>query len=222
MPKNLDYDFWLGPAPEAPFTEDRVHPQRSYERPGWLQIEPYCRGMITGWGSHMNDIAQWGHGSDESGPVEMAATAEFPDRGLFNVHTKFSAEGAYADGVKLHMETGDPAGVRFEGDGGWIFVQRGGIAASDPAILREKAAEGEVRLARSGNHMKNFLESMRSRKDPVAPVEVGHRSNTVCVLAHIAMRLGRKLRWDPVSETFPGDEEANRRLDVPHREPWTV
>jgi len=222
VPKNLDYDSWLGPAPEAYFTEDRVHPQRSYDRPGWLQIEPYCRGMITGWGSHMNDIAQWGHGSDDSGPVEMAATAEFPDRGLFNVHTRFRAEGAYADGVKLVMETGDPAGVRFEGDRGWIFVRREGIEASEPAILREKIGEGEARLARSGNHMKNFLESMRSRQDPVAPVEVGHSSNIVCVLAHIAMRLGRKLKWDPVSETFPGDEEANRRLDVPHRAPWTV
>jgi predicted dehydrogenase len=222
VPKNLDYEFWLGPAPEAPFTEDRVHPQRSYERPGWLQIEPYCRGMITGWGSHMNDIAQWGHGSEDSGLVEIAATAEFPERGLFNVHTKFHAEGAYADGVKLIQESGEPAGVRFEGDRGWVFVRREGVEASDPALLREKIGPGEVHLTRSGNHMKNFLESVRSRRDPVAPVEVGHRSNTVCVITHIAMRLGRKLRWDPVAETFPGDDEANRWLDVTHRAPWTL
>ncbi len=222
VPKNLDYDFWLGPTPPAPFSQDRVHPQMDYSRPGWLQIEGYCRGMITGWGSHMNDIAQWGNGSDDTGPVECEAKAEFPDRGLFDVHTTFQAEALYANGVRLIMETGDPAGVRFEGDRGWVFVQRGEVTASDPAVLKQEPGEGEILLFRSGNHMKNFLECMRSRQDPVAPVEVGHRSNTICVLAHIAMKLGRKLRWDPQAELFLGDDEANTWLDYPHRKPWTV
>jgi hypothetical protein len=222
VPRNLDYDFWLGPAAEAPFTEDRVHPQRSYSRPGWLQIEPYCRGMITGWGSHMNDIAQWGNGTDDTGPVEMAATAEFPDRGLFDVHTVFKAEGKYANGVKLIQETGSPAGVRFEGDRGWIFVQRGKIEASDPEFLKQKAGEDEIHLYKSSNHMRNFLECMHSRKDPIAPVEVGHRSNTICVMTHIAMKLGRKLHWDPQAESFIDDADANRLLDYPHRKPWVV
>lgn len=222
VPKNLDYNFWLGPAPEAPFSEDRVHPQRNYSRPGWLQIEQYCRGMITGWGSHMNDIAQWGNGTDETGPVEIEAEAEFPDRGLFNVHTTFRAEALYANGVRLIMETGDPAGVRFEGDKGWIFVQRGEIQASDKEILRQKISDEGIKLYRSSNHMKNFLECMRSRKDPAAPVEVGHRSNTICVMTHIAMKLSRKLRWDPQVERFLNDEEANRWLDYPHREPWIL
>ena len=222
VPKYLDYDFWLGPTPEASFTEDRVHPQVGYDRPGWLQIEAYCRGMITGWGSHMNDIAQWGNGADDTGPVEIEAKAEFPDRGLFDVHTTFQAEALYANGVRLFMESGDPAGVRFEGDRGWIFVTRTEIQASDPEILRQQAGEGEIKLYRSTNHMKNFLECMRSRKAPVTPEEVGHRSNTVCLMAHIAMKLGRKLKWDPQAEQFIGDDEANRRLDYPHREPWTV
>ena len=222
VPPNLDYDFWIGPTAEAPFTEDRVHPQRSYERPGWLQIEPYCRGMITGWGSHMNDIAQWGNGTDDTGPVAIEAKAEFPDRGLFDVHTKFHAEAVYANGVRLIMETGEPGGVRFEGDKGWVFVQRGKLKASDPEILREKPGQGEVKLSVSGNHMKNFLECVRSRKDPIAPVEVGHRSNSVCILTHIAMKLGRKLRWDPKAERFVGDDEANAWLDIAHRAPWTV
>jgi myo-inositol 2-dehydrogenase/D-chiro-inositol 1-dehydrogenase len=222
VPKNLDYDFWLGPTPPAPFSEDRVHPQTSYNRPGWLQIERYCRGMITGWGSHMNDIAQWGNGSDETGPVEIEATAEFPNRGLFDVHTTFRAEALYANGVKLLMETGDPAGVRFEGGRGWVFVTREGVKASSESFLSQEPGEGETRLYRSSNHMKNFLECVRSRKDPVAPVEVGHRSNTICVLAHIAMKLRRKLRWDPQAERFIGDDEANTWLDYPHREPWTV
>jgi predicted dehydrogenase len=222
VPKNLDYDFWLGPAPRAPFSQDRVHPQTSYERPGWLQIGPYCHGMITGWGSHMNDIAQWGNGSDDTGPVEIGGKAEYPDRGLFDVHTKFHAEAAYANGVRLIMETGDPPGVRFEGEKGWVFVTREEITASDPAILKRPAGEGEIKLYESGNHMKNFLECMRTRMEPAAPVEVGHRSNTICLLAHIAMKLGRKLRWDPQVECFLDDDEANGRLDYPHREPWTV
>lgn len=222
VPPNLDYDAWMGPTAQAPFAEDRVHPQTSYERPGWLQIEPYCLGMVTGWGSHMMDIAQWGHGSDLSGPVSIEASAEFPDRGLFDVHTKFKAEAAYADGVRLIMETGDPAGVRFEGDDGWVFVQRGAIKASDPEILRWKPGQGQVKLVQSGNHMRNFLEAVRSRKAPAAPVEVGHRSNTICVMTHIAMKLGRRLAWDPAAERFVGDDEANRRLDYPHRKPWTV
>jgi myo-inositol 2-dehydrogenase/D-chiro-inositol 1-dehydrogenase len=222
VPVNLDYDFWLGPKPQASFTEDRVHPQRSYNRPGWLQVEEYSRGMITGWGSHMNDTAQWGNGTDDTGPVEIEAKAEFPDRGLFDVHTTFRAEGMYANGVRLIMETGDPAGVRFEGDRGFVFVRRGAIDPSDRELLREKIREDEIKLYRSTNHMKDFLECMRSRKDPVAPVEAGHRSNSICVITHIAMKLGRKLRWNPEAELFINDDEANRWLDYPHRKPWTM
>jgi predicted dehydrogenase len=222
VPVNLDYDFWLGPKPHAMFTEDRVHPQRSYGRPGWLQVEEYSRGMITGWGSHMNDTAQWGNGTDDTGPVEIEAKAEFPDRGLFDVHTTFRAEGMYANGVRLIMETGDPAGVRFEGDRGFVFVRRGAIEPSDRKILRDKIREDEIKLYRSTNHMKDFLECMRSRKDPVSPVEVGHRSNSICVITHIAMKLGRKLRWNPKAERFINDDEANRWLDYPHRKPWNI
>jgi hypothetical protein len=222
VPKYLDYDFWLGPAAAAPFTEDRVHPQTNFERPGWLQIEGFCRGMITGWGSHMNDIAQWGNGTEESGPVEIEATAEFPDRGLFDVHTKYHSEATYANGVRLIQDSGDPAGVRFEGDRGWVFCSRSEVKASDPEILRHKIGEGAVKLTVSGNHMKNFLEAVRGRKGTAAPVEVGHRSNSLCVLTHIAMKLGRKLRWDPNGERFVGDAEADARLDYSHRKPWIV
>lgn len=222
VPKNLDYDFWQGPVKEAPFSEDRVHPQRGYSRPGWLQIEGYCRGMITGWGSHMNDTAQWGNGTGHTGPVEIAAQAEFPDRGLFDVHTTYRSDGVYANGVRLIQETGQPAGVRFEGDRGFIFVQRGKIEASDREILKQEIGDDEIKLYVSNNHMRNFLECMRSRKEPIAPVEVGHRSNSICVITHIAMKLGRKLKWDPEAERFVGDDEANRWLDYPHREPWTT
>ena len=222
VPPNLDYDAWMGPTAEAPFTEDRVHPQTSYDRPGWMQIESYDLGMIANWGAHMVDIAQWGHGSDLTGPVSVEAKGEFPDRGLFNVHTKFKAEAVYADGVRLIMETGEQPGVRFEGDDGWVFVERGAIKASDPEIPKWKPGQGAVKLVQSGDHMKNFLEAVRSRRAPAAPAEVGHHSNSICVMTHIAMKLGRKLAWDPEAERFVKDDEANRRLDYPHRRPWIV
>jgi len=219
VPRYLDFEAWMGPTAEAPFTEDRVHPQTSYERPGWMQVERYCRGMIANWGAHMIDSAQWGHGTDETGPVEIEAQGEFPDRGLFDVHTTIRGQALFADGVRMIMESG-AAGVRFEGDHGWVHADRGKVEASDPAILRDPPAASEIQLPVSANHMKNFLEAVRARRDPIAPVEVGHRSNSICGLAHIAMKLGRRLKWDPQAETFPGDAEAARRLDYPHRVPW--
>jgi predicted dehydrogenase len=229
VPENLDYESWLGPTPEVPYTEHRVHPQKDYGRPGWLQIEAYCRGMITGWGAHMNDIAQWGNGADGTGPIEIQGSGAFPKRGIFDVHTNFHAEAVYANGVRLIMETtgmseesGKNAGVWFEGDKGRIFVARGKIQPEPAELIRDKIHDGEIRLYESKNHMLNFLECVRSRKDPVAPVEVGHRSNTVCILAHIAMKLGRKLKWDPKAEKFVGDAEADGLLDYPHRKPWIV
>lgn len=223
VPKNLDYDSWMGPTAEAPYAEDRVHPQASYERPGWMQVARCDHGMISNWGAHMVDIAQWGNGSEATGPVSITAEADFPARGLFDVHTRLKAEAVYADGTVMTICAGDdPAGVRFEGDEGWIFVRRGAIEASDPAILKRKVGPGELTLYRSGNHMKNFLECVRSGKEPAAPVEVGHRSNTICVMTMIAARLGRKLKWDPGTELFVGDDEANGMLDYPHRKPWNI
>ncbi len=221
VPENLNYDMWMGPTEPAPYAEHRVHPQANFGRPGWLQIERYCKGMITGWGAHMNDIAQWGNGTDDSGLTEIEASGEFPKRGLFDVHTNYKAEGKFTNGVKLLQETG-PAGVRFEGDQGWIFVSREKLEASDPALLKGKIPEDGVHLYESTNHMKNFLECMRSRKEPVAPVEVGHRSNTICLITHISMKLGRKLNWDPKTERFKDDDEANAMLGYKYREPWTL
>jgi len=223
IPENLNYDSWLGPTAELPYTQDRVHPQSGFSRPGWLQIECYCRGMITGWGAHMFDIAQWGHGSDDSGPVEMQATGEFPDRGLFDVHTRFEAAGVYADGVELTAATDPAAGVRFTGSDGWLFVRRGGWEAHDPDILQMTPADDEsVQLYRSQNHYGNFLECMKTRKQPACPVEIGHRSNTICVIVHIAMKLGRKLKWDPQTEQFIDDQEANSMLHYEYRQPWKL
>jgi len=216
--------MWLGPTPKAPYTQDRVHPQKGFGRPGWLQIEAYSRGMITGWGAHMYDIAQWALGVDhDGGPVSVSATAKFPDRGLFDVHVQYEAEAAYASGVKLVSHNGS-AGVKFIGDRGWLWVARGKWDADPKDVLRTKLAEGDVHLYESKNHMLNFLTCCRTGKDPIAPAEVGHRSNTVCVLHHIAMKHpGKTLTWDPTTERFTGTStDANAMLDYPHREPWTV
>jgi predicted dehydrogenase len=222
VPENLDYNMWLGPAPDAPYTEDRVHPQKGFGRPGWLQIRDYCYGMITGWGAHMYDIAQWGLGTDkDSGPINVKAQGDFPDRGLFNVHVGFKAEAMYANGIKMTSENGNP-GVKFVGDEGWIFVHRGGFNAHDRNIFREKIGDDEIHLYKSNNHMSDFLNSIKTRKDPICPVEVGHRSNSVCILHHISMRLGRKLTWDPKAEKFKNDDEANKMLDYQHRKGWEV
>lgn len=229
VPDGFDFDTWLGPTQKVPYATGGVHSRAKadgspdFTRPGWLQIRRYCLGMITGWGSHMNDIAQWGHGGDaDDGPVEFAATAEFPSRGLFDVHTQFTATCRYADGVELLQQTGNPAGVRFVGERGSIWVQRGKISAEPASLLDEPLGDGDVRLYASADHYRNWLECLRSQQEPICPVEVGHRSNTVCIVTDIAMRLGRKLRWDPKQERFVGDDEANRLLDYDRRAPWTL
>lgn len=222
VPENLDYDLWLGPTPVLPYAERRVHPQHDLSRPGWLQIEAYCRGMITGWGSHMYDVAQWALDMDDSGPVEVRATGEFPKRGLFDVHVPYSGEATYANGAKVVSSNGSP-GVKFVGEDGWIRCWRGGFEAHDREIFRQQVPEGGVKLYESKNHELDWLQAMDSRKDPVSTVEIGHRSNTVCVLHHISMKLnGRTLKWDPVNEEVVGDPEANTLLDFEHRKGWEV
>ena len=223
VPENLDFDMWMGPTPVVPYAERGVHPQEGYSRPGWLQIDCYCRGMITGWGAHMYDIAQWGLGVDmDSGPVEVQASGDFPKRGLFNVHVGYKGEAMYANGVKLISQNGSP-GVKFVGSEGWLLVKRGSFEAHDRNIFREEIPDNGIHLYESKHHEADFLRSMRTRKDPVNPVEAGHRSNSVCVMHHISMKLaGRKLQWDPKAEIFVNDDEANALLDFPHREPWGV
>jgi predicted dehydrogenase len=222
VPETLDYDMWLGPTPVQPYAERRVHPQHDLSRPGWLQIEAYCRGMITGWGAHMYDVAQWGLGMDGSGPVEISAAGEFPKRGLFDVHVAYQGEATYANGAKVVSRNGKP-GVKFIGEEGWIRCWRGGFEAHDREIFRQEVPEGGVKLYESKHHEADWLQAMRSRKDPISTVEIGHRSNTVCVLHHISMKLnGRKLKWDPVKEQIIGDPEASAMLDFEHRKPWMV
>jgi predicted dehydrogenase len=239
VPATLDYERWLGSTPYVYYTEKRVHPQEGYDRPGWLRCEQFGAGMITGWGAHHIDSAHWAMGTEYTGPVEVSGTAEFPKRGLWDVHGPFRTEGVYADGVRMVVSGELPNGIRFEGTEGWVFVSRGNesvtasdplakledaqaLAASDPRVLRSVIGPDEVHLEESRDHHGNWLDAVRSRRPPIAPVEVAHRSCSACLLHHIAMRTARKLRWDPVRERFRDDDEANAMLSRPQRWPYLV
>lgn len=223
-PKELNYSTWLGPAPWADYIEDRVHPQKGLDRPGWLRVTDYCLGMITGWGAHYIDIAQWGMGTELTGPVEIEGRGTYPKEGVWDVHGAFHIEYAYANGLKLICADAksDQLGIRFEGSEGWVFVDPSRVEAEPKSLLASTIGANEIHLCESRHHKQNFLDSVRSRRDPIAPVEVAHRSCSVCILGHIAMKTGRKLKWDPQQERFLDDDAANRMLSRPAREPWNV
>jgi len=237
VPKNLNYDMWLGSTPNVYYTEARVHPQHDYSRPGWLRCEQFGAGMITGWGAHHLDIAHWGMGTEFTGPVEVQAEAKFPQSGLWDVHGDFRMEARYANGATM-IVTGDfPNGVRFEGSEGWIFVTRGNyrvtdsdpvtfdsnrksLDASDPKLLTSVIGPDELHLYESADHYQNWIDCIFTRREPIAPVEVAHRSCTACLLGHIAMKLPGKLYWDPQKERFINNDAANAMLSRPQRYPW--
>jgi predicted dehydrogenase len=235
VPPNLDYAMWLGWTPQVPYTEQRVHPQADYSRPGWLRIEPYTLGMITAWGSHHVDVAHWGMGTELTGPIEVEGRAVFPTEGLWNVHGAYHVEMKYANGVNVIIDNTFPNGVRFEGDEGWIFVSRGSakatasdpttgdskaFAASKPSILKSEIKPGEIHLHKSTDHHLDWLQSIQTRQPASTTPEIAHRSTSACEVAWISMKLGRKLRWNPDQETFVGDDEANAMRSRPQRAPY--
>ena len=235
VPPNLNYDAWLGSTPLVYYTEIRVHPQKGFERPGWLRCEQFGAGMITGWGAHHVDTAHWGMNTELTGPVEIWGTAEFPTHGLWNVHGKFKTEARYANGMTMSISGDYPNGIKFIGTKGWIFVTReenvtasdpGGqikgppLVASDAKILDSVIGPNEVHLYTSDEHHGNWLECIRTRKETIAPAEIAHRACSTCLLHHMAMKTKRKLYWDPVKERFQNDDEANAMLSRPQRAPY--
>lgn len=245
VPSNLNYDMWLGPTPLAPYTQKRVHRQadtfegRYSERPGWLRIDAYCLGMITGWGAHHVDIAHWGMGTEHTGPVSIDARAEFPKEGLWNVHGPYHVETRYANGTTLVIDNELPNGIRFEGTDGWLFVTRRAerVTSSDPAtgsgepliastpdILTTPLGEKELRLHASAgdDHHRDWIDSIVSRQPAVTTPEAAHRSTSACIVSWIGMKLGRKLTWDPQAERFANDDEANAMLARTERAPYGI
>lgn len=214
VPEGFDYDLWLGPAPWEPYTEQRCHYQFRF-------ILDYSGGQMTNWGAHYLDIAQWGNDADDTGPVEIDGKGDFPQTGLFTTAKTVDIEYTYGNGVKLLLKTGG-GNTRFEGSEGWVFVTRGKIDAEPKSLLKEKIGPDEIQLYKSRDHKQNFLDCIKSRKDPIASAEIGHRSSTVCHLGNIAMLLGRKLKWDPAKERFTNDWAANRMVARSMRAPWSL
>jgi predicted dehydrogenase len=232
VPEGLDWDFWQGQAPAHEYMKERCHLYFRY----WLD---YSGGTMTDWGAHHNDIALWALGLDRSGPVTVEGKIlAKPIPGGYTAPGEYEVEYTYANGVRhrcvsttvntiygtkgRELKPGElPHGVKFEGPGGWIFVTRGKIEASKPELIRDPVTEKEGRLYVSDDHMGNFFDCVRTRKPPICDAEVGHRSVSVCHLGVIALRLGRKLRWDPAKEEFVGDREANGYLAREMRKPWT-
>jgi len=218
VPPELDWDMWLGPAPFAPYTKDRVHFNFRW-------IQDYSGGIICDWGTHLFDTAQWGNDTERSGPVGIEGTGDYWTGGLYNTVKEYDVTFRYANGVVMTCKPGNPS-IRFIGSDGWVGNTgwRGDLEASSDQIKNAKLGEGETRLYTNpeGEHH-DFLKCVRSRKDPYFPVDIGHRVSSLCHLANIAIRVGRKLRWDPVKEEFLDDDEANALRKVrPMRKPWTL
>ena len=228
VPEELDYKQWLGPAADAPYTMCRVHARKTLNsRPGWMRIRDYCDGMIGNWGTHLNDIAQWGNGTSDTGPVEIEATGAYHQGKLWNVLQKFESRFRYANGVELFYKMSE-AHVRFEGDKGWVQVSaknmglyaESGVSASSEDILKSKIPQEGTHLLRQPEK-ENFIDCCFSRGRTVADAEVGHRTNSISHLAQIGIRLdGAKLTWDPAKEQFT-EPAANKLLSRPfYREDW--
>lgn len=237
IPPNLNYDMWLGSTPLVPYTEIGVHPQKGYGRPGWLRVEQYGAGMITGWGQHHFDSAAWGMDTEMTGPISVQAVAQFPKSGLWDVHGDFMVKAEYENGITMYTSGGYTNGIRYEGSDGWIFVSRGNyvastsdpvaaenskkaLDASDPEILKSEIADDELHLYVSEEQHGNWLDCIKSRKQPISTVEIGHRACTVCLISHIAMKVPGLLKWDPRQERFIGNDQANSMLRRPQRRPY--
>ncbi len=216
-PPDLDYEMWLGPAPETPYNDLKC-------TFNWYFISDYCAGWIESWGIHHIDIAQWGAPALIRDKIEIEGKAIFPAEGLANTSISWKVEIRCAGGLRVIFgdESNIPHGCRFEGDRGWVHVVRGGIWAEPAALLGAKLKPGEEHLYESPDHHRNFLECIRSRRDPVSSVKTGHTATTITLISDLATRLGRKLVWDWNTERFVKDEEANRFLRRPMRSPWIL
>ena len=215
-PDGFDYDVWLGPAPDAPYSPARVGVNFRW-------ISDYSGGQVTDFGAHHLDIAQWGLGMDSSGPVSIREPkAKYAEHPIYDTATEFYFECEYASGVRLICSDRERPGVVFEGSDGWAWANRGIHEVSSRDIISEPAGSADVRLYRSADHVTDFVDSCFSRKPTVAPIEAAHRSVSIAHLANISLHTGRSLRWDPAIERIADDAGANAMLERPYRKPWAL
>jgi predicted dehydrogenase len=228
VPAGFDYDFWLGQAPEAPYFTERCHSTFRW----WFD---YAGGPVTDWGAHHNDIVSWAIGLD--GPTSVEArvvTPPLPDG--YTTPSEFEATLHWANGIRhvvkttpddkwngaIINENGQRNGIKFIGTDGWIWVNRDELSASDKQLLLTPLPDTAVKLPISRNHMGNFFDCVRSRQDPIANVEIGHRSASISHLIIIALRTGLKLQWNPGKEIFTGPNaaEGNKHIAREMRKPY--
>ena len=222
VPDGFDYEMWLGQAPSAPYTEKRCH---------WTfrWILDYSGGQVTDWGAHHIDIAHWGMNCDDTGPVEVVGKGVFPEDGLWNAAVDYDFECTYENGLVMRVASNNhcPQGVRFIGEDGWVHVTRGGVKTGPVDLRQARIGPDEIHLPRPAGdhrqgHRRDFLDCVKTRKTPITPAEIGHRSATVCHLGNIAMILGRKIRWNPKREQMIDDPSTNRMVDRAMRSPWRL
>jgi hypothetical protein len=217
VPEGLDYEMWLGPAPWKPYNDLKC----SFN---WYFVYDYCIGWIGSWGVHHIDIALWGAPIFCTKPIEVQGTAVFPTEGLADTSISWKVDVVAENGLRMLFtdEGQQPHGVRFEGDQGWVHVVRGGIQAQPESLLKLTLKPEDEHLYVSHDHHGNFLECIRTRRDPVSNVEAGHAATTMTIVSDIATRLSRKLVWDWKAQRFVNDEVANSMLRRPMRSPWTL
>jgi myo-inositol 2-dehydrogenase / D-chiro-inositol 1-dehydrogenase len=219
VPEELNYDMWLGPAFEVPYTEKRVHAPKEYGRPGWMRVDSYCNGMITNWGAHLMGIAQWGNNSEYTGPVAIEGRGAF-DKGLWNSLNEFDIRYQFADGVEVLYKIERPY-VRFEGSEGWVEIEYPDkLTASSPSILDAEIGKDEMQIRNLPSDKDDFLRAVKEGKQSLEPLETAHRTISMCQLGLISIQTGSALKWDPVKEQIIGDNAAAALLNRPIREKY--
>ena len=215
VPAGLDYDMWLGPALWRPYCGQAVGGD------GWWHDYDYAIGFIAGWGAHPLDILVWGYDTHRTGPWEVKGTATIPTTGRNNVVMRWDVDLQFANGVKMKFVPGGDY-TKFTGTEGWVGISRGGIQAEPASLLRVKLKPGDVHLPVSRGHGHNFAQSVKTRIQPVSHIDDAVRSDTISHVSDIAIRLGRKVVWDPAKEEFVNDPLATRMLGRSYREPWRL
>ncbi|MBN2476919.1 MAG: Gfo/Idh/MocA family oxidoreductase [Pirellulales bacterium] len=219
VPEGLDYESWQGPAPRAPYTLHRVHPPRDYGRPGWMRHLYYCDGMITNWGAHLCDVAQWCLGTERTGPVEIRGRGVSPPADSFwNVMKTFEIEYRFADGARMVYETSTPY-VRFTGTEGSLYAAfPSGLEVEPASLLDAKLGDDEIGFPLK-SEKQDFIDAVKSRGQTLEDAEVGHRTTSLCHLGHIAVQVGGTLQWDPQGERFLDNADADALIDKPIHAP---
>jgi hypothetical protein len=216
VPDDLDYDLWLGPSPYTPYTADRC------TIPGGRFVYDSSIGFLGGWGAHPLDILDWAFGDLVRVPVEYEGTGLIPTEGLFNNIATWEVHCRYADGTPLRFTSGSPDLTKFTGTEGWLAISRGGLAAEPQSLLSSVIAPEEIHLVESGHHARDFVSAIRTRVPAVSDIASAVRSDTISLLSDIAIRVGRKVRWDPEAETIVGDDAARAMLTRAVRPPWRL